>query len=122
MPARDWPDWPDWPDDSDWPLANHVSSMQVGAGTSGLAGDARRRGRRIAGLAVTAVVALGLGAGAVAIFKSATASPAPPVSGPSASAPSTSAPGGSALTSMMVLGPVVDVSRSSVTVGVLAGR
>ena len=107
------PDWPDWPDDAD------CCARPRGRG---LAGDARRRGRRIAGLTVTAVVALGLGAGAVAIFKTATASPAPPVSGPSASAPSTSAPGGSALTSMMVLGPVVDVSRSSVTVGVLAGR
>jgi hypothetical protein len=104
-----WPDdgWPDddWPDESDWPAEIPVPAMTVGAGTGGLASDARRRVRRIVALTGTAVVALGLGAGAVAIFENAAASSSAP------------APGNSRVVSMMAAGPVIAVSRSSVTVG-----
>jgi hypothetical protein len=119
-PDRGWPDDgadPEWPDDwpeRGWPDVAHrpdgygVPAVDVGTGM---------RGRRLLALALTFVIALGAGGGAVYLYKSDLAGPA---SGTASLSPRTSIGGpagaGSA-ESVMVLGRVLAVGHDSVTIG-----
>lgn len=102
---------PDWPDD--WP---EPAGPEPGA---------RRRGTRIAALTLTALVALGAGAGAVYLYQSGLAGPAPAAS-PSQGGAAGPGPGATAgpgqgdngtVRGMLLLGPVRAVGRGFVTVG-----
>jgi hypothetical protein len=95
---------PDWPDD--WPVPDGVEP-----------GTSRRRGPKIAALTLTALVALGAGAGAVYLYQNGGQGSTP------AAAPSygtTAVPGrtgNGTLGSIMLLGQVRSVRRDFLTVG-----
>ena len=102
---------PDWPDD--WP------------GPARPVPASSRPGRRLAALTLTALIALGAGAGAVYLFQNGLAGPTPAASespggaaGPGQGSTAGPVPGGGgAVRAMMLLGPVRAVGRGSVTVG-----
>jgi len=102
------------PDDQRaWPF---VPAVPTRTGTRASASDSRRRALGIAGVTVTAAVALGLGASAVVVYENGVASPAAalPVAG---TGTHSGAYGTTGIASVTVLGPVLAVSRSAVTVG-----
>ena len=101
--------WPADDCDTDWP-----ADWPVPAGPEP---SARRRAPRIAALTLTALVALGAGAGAVYEYQNGLA---PSAQAASRSQGSTAGPGvrgGAAARSMLLVGPVRAIGRAFVTVG-----
>jgi hypothetical protein len=125
-PDPDWPD--DWPDRGRPPMGSpgrdrpDVAHRPYGSGVPPVDVGSKTRGRRLLALALTCVIALGAGGGAVHLYKSDRAGPASGTASPSPRTTIGGPAGAGSVESVMVLGRVLAVGHDSVTVGGGPGR